>query len=100
MPGWEQTELVQPCLKWAILNQLIEGKKDISMETLKTLCTGAEPRPGPSAFRGPFWIRHQWYQSLLFLLLQSFLVFAVVGKMAVVITTNRVVVSFEWEDGR
>lgn len=31
---------------------------------------------------------------------ESFLVFAVVGKMAVVITTNRVVVSFEWEDGR
>lgn len=60
MSGWELNELVQPRLKLAVWNQLIEGKKDSSMEGLQEdiTPTGMGWGQRTAAFRGHFWTQN------------------------------------------
>ena len=91
----EQNEVIQTWLKWAILNQLMEGgKKTFLWSPLISLHRG---RAGDGAIGLPSCLLDSEPTQLglpCFFLLESFLVFVVVGKMGVVITTDEVDVSF------
>ena len=77
-----------------------EGKKDILTETFNLSPQGQSRGWGHQPSVVHFGLRINSTSSLLLFLLESFLVLAVVGKMGVVITTDAIVVSFEWENWR
>lgn len=88
MSGWELNELVQPRLKLAVWNQLIEGKQDSSMEGLQEdiTPTGMGWGQRTAAFCGHFWTQnHLWGGSPL-LSCSAILLFVAVGTMGTITT--------------
>lgn len=73
MSGWEVNELIQPRLKLAVRNQLIEGKKGQFYGETAGGYLSFRPRrgQGTDAFRGCFWTQNCLYEVSPSYLLES-----------------------------